>query len=52
MIVDDEKREVMIAFIGLRDDATADFIDVFGDERIFDHLAAAPNIAHDHAPDL
>ena len=51
-IVDDEKRETVVAFIGLCRDAVTDVVYVLGDLRVFDELAALANAAHDRAANL
>jgi hypothetical protein len=51
-VIDHEERECVSAVIGLGGYAMTDVVDVFGDLRIFNHLAAAPNVSHDCAADL
>ncbi len=51
-VVHDEECEFVVAFVGLRRQAVADVIDVLGNLRVFDHLAAHANTAHDCTPDL
>jgi hypothetical protein len=51
-VIDDEKAEILLAIVGLSSYAVPDFINVFGDLRVFDNLAAASNVSHDRAPDL
>ena len=51
-VVDDKESEIVVALVGLCGDAMPDLVDVFGDLRVFDNLAAAANILHDRAADL
>ena len=46
-IVDDEELEAVVSVVGLRGNAHADFVDVFGDDGVFDHLSALPDLRHD-----
>ena len=48
-VVDNEEREALAAVIGLCGDAAADFVDVLGDQRIFDDGAGLPDLRHDGA---
>ena len=47
-----EKLYEVLRELILRYDAAADLVEVLGNQRVFDHLAAATDVAHDHAADL
>ena len=47
VVVNDEEREVDITVVGLCRNSVAHFIDVFGNQRIFDNTAAVHDVTHD-----
>jgi hypothetical protein len=49
VIFNDEESEIVIAFVGLRSDFIADFIDIFVNQRVLDDHATITNITHDRA---
>ena len=47
-----EKREAVIAFVGLGGNFATNFIDVFGDQWVFNNCPGRSDVTHDRPPDL